>query len=185
MILPTYPKYKPSGVEWLGEVPEKWSFERLNVVALLKDDLSSNKIGKLLYRHFEESDAEIQKHFIAIFLAEVRPAGWYDQLLAHLNRLHPSSFYLGSLLGTFETQITLGFLVDKEEGQLKQLAGAVLAKRRYASKTLTNRTEAIPANTMLCDENKLPIDQLLAKHDPSSPEEFGKQLEIKKGKPGR
>jgi type I restriction enzyme S subunit len=24
MSFPRYPKYKPSGVEWLGEVPEHW-----------------------------------------------------------------------------------------------------------------------------------------------------------------
>ena len=24
MRLPPYPKYKPSGVEWLGDVPEHW-----------------------------------------------------------------------------------------------------------------------------------------------------------------
>lgn len=29
MRLPTYSKYKPSGVEWLGEVPEHWSVTRL------------------------------------------------------------------------------------------------------------------------------------------------------------
>ncbi len=25
----TYPKYKPSGVEWLGDVPEHWEFKKL------------------------------------------------------------------------------------------------------------------------------------------------------------
>ena len=29
MKLPRYPKYKNSGVEWLGEVPEHWSVDRL------------------------------------------------------------------------------------------------------------------------------------------------------------
>ena len=29
MTLPPYPKYKPSGVEWLGEVPEHWEVKRL------------------------------------------------------------------------------------------------------------------------------------------------------------
>ena len=24
MKLPVYPKYKPSGVEWVGDVPEQW-----------------------------------------------------------------------------------------------------------------------------------------------------------------
>ena len=28
MRLPAYPKYKPSGVEWLGDVPEHWDVKR-------------------------------------------------------------------------------------------------------------------------------------------------------------
>jgi len=31
-----YPKYKPSGVEWLGDVPEHWEIKRLKHLALLK-----------------------------------------------------------------------------------------------------------------------------------------------------
>lgn len=33
MTFPRYPKYKDSGVEWLGEVPEHWSVKRLRFVA--------------------------------------------------------------------------------------------------------------------------------------------------------
>jgi len=29
MSFPKYPKYKPSGVEWLGDVPEHWTLRRL------------------------------------------------------------------------------------------------------------------------------------------------------------
>ena len=29
MSFPRYPKYKPSGVEWLGDVPEHWELRRL------------------------------------------------------------------------------------------------------------------------------------------------------------
>ena len=29
MKLPAYPRYKPSGVEWLGDVPEHWEVKRL------------------------------------------------------------------------------------------------------------------------------------------------------------
>lgn len=29
MSFPRYPKYKDSGVEWLGEVPEHWEVRRL------------------------------------------------------------------------------------------------------------------------------------------------------------
>ena len=27
-----YPKYKPSGVEWLGDVPEHWEIKKFNYV---------------------------------------------------------------------------------------------------------------------------------------------------------
>ena len=32
MNLPAYPKYKPSRVEWLGEVPEHWEVKRLKYI---------------------------------------------------------------------------------------------------------------------------------------------------------
>ena len=33
-----YPKYKPSGVEWLGEVPEHWEVTRLKYSAFRVDE---------------------------------------------------------------------------------------------------------------------------------------------------
>lgn len=33
MSLPRYPKYKDSGVEWLGEVPEHWMLPKLKGIA--------------------------------------------------------------------------------------------------------------------------------------------------------
>ncbi|MFZ0827505.1 MAG: restriction endonuclease subunit S [Verrucomicrobiia bacterium] len=38
MKLPAYPKYKPSGVEWLGDVPEKWEVKRLKYSASINDE---------------------------------------------------------------------------------------------------------------------------------------------------
>ena len=38
MKLPPYPKYKPSGVEWLGEVPEHWDVKRLKYSATINDE---------------------------------------------------------------------------------------------------------------------------------------------------
>lgn len=136
----------------------------LNVVATLKDDLSSKKIGPLLSKHLAESDSELQRHFLAIFLLEERPTEWNKHLLRHLNLLHPSSFYLGNLLTNLEKEIKTGFIEKPEEIQLKRLVGAILAKRRYAGKTLDKRTKAIPPDMMLSTENELPIDQLLSSH---------------------
>ena len=38
MRLPPYPKYKPSGVEWLGGVPEHWEVKRLKYSASINDE---------------------------------------------------------------------------------------------------------------------------------------------------
>ncbi len=33
MSFPTYPKYKDSGVEWLGQVPEHWEVKKVGHIA--------------------------------------------------------------------------------------------------------------------------------------------------------
>lgn len=38
MKLPAYPRYKPTGVEWLGDVPERWDVKRLKYSATINDD---------------------------------------------------------------------------------------------------------------------------------------------------
>ena len=39
-----YPKYKPSGVEWLGEVPEHWEVRTLAVV--FANEITTVDLGK-------------------------------------------------------------------------------------------------------------------------------------------
>ncbi|MDD2711078.1 MAG: restriction endonuclease subunit S [Verrucomicrobiae bacterium] len=39
MKYPAYPRYKPSGVEWLGEVPEHWEVKRLKYSATINDEI--------------------------------------------------------------------------------------------------------------------------------------------------
>ena len=48
MSFPRYPRYKPSGVEWLGEVPEHWAVKRLKHNAQLlteKTDRRDHPVG--------------------------------------------------------------------------------------------------------------------------------------------
>ena len=39
MKLPAYPRTKPSGVEWLGDVPEHWAVKRLKYSVSINDDV--------------------------------------------------------------------------------------------------------------------------------------------------
>ena len=43
MSFPRYPAYKPSGVEWLGEVPEHWQVKPLKRVADIQTGLAKGK----------------------------------------------------------------------------------------------------------------------------------------------
>jgi predicted MPP superfamily phosphohydrolase len=130
-----------------------------NVVDMLRWDLASKKIGPLLYECFKAMDSKPQKHMMALFIATVRPIGWYDATLNYIDLLHPRSFYLGNLMARLNEEITLGDLEQGEETALKQLTGAILSKREYAPKV--SSTKDIPLNKILSDENRMPIDKLL------------------------
>jgi len=51
----TYPAYRPSGVEWLGEVPEHWEVERLKYVASINDEALA-----------ETTDPDYEFHYVDI-----------------------------------------------------------------------------------------------------------------------
>jgi len=45
MSFPRYPAYKPSGVEWLGEVPEHWEEKPLKTVTSINDEVLSESVS--------------------------------------------------------------------------------------------------------------------------------------------
>jgi hypothetical protein len=130
-----------------------------NVVRILGIDLASKKIGPLVNDYFQATDSKLQKHMMAVFIATVRPKGWYDATLNYINLLHPRSFYLGNIFGKLTDEITLGDLEQGEEVALKQLTRAIISKREYAPKE--SAAKEIPPNKLLNEENRLPIDKLL------------------------
>lgn len=128
-----------------------------NIVRILGGDLASKKIGPLLYELV--TDSKLQKHMIALFIVTVRPVGWYDATLNHINLLHPRSFYLGDVFARLTDEVSFGNLEPGEEPALKQLTAAILSKREYAPKVSDGKE--IPPNKILSEENKMPIDKLL------------------------
>jgi len=132
-----------------------------NIVRILGGDLASKKIAPLLNDCFQATDSKPQKHMMALFIATVRPSGWYDATLNYINLLHPRSFYLGDILDALTSEVKLGDLEQGEEGSLKQLTGAILSKREYAPKVSDKGAKEIAPNRVLSEENRLPIDKLL------------------------
>ena len=127
---------------------------------MLEGDLASKKSAPLLDKCFRTTDSKLQKHMTMLFIASVRPTGWYNAILNYINLLHPRSFYLGDILHKLKSEVKLGDLEQGEELPLKQLTGAILSKREYAPK-ISDNTKEIAPNRVLSEENKLPIDQLM------------------------
>ena len=130
-----------------------------NVVDHFKDDLSSKKIGPLLYDAIENC-TDIQKHFISIFLIKERPTGWYNVLFEFMNLLHRNSFFLGNLYNTIRYEVEKGFVPKDELKKLKKLMSIVAAKIDYTRKA---KITTIPKNMVINKKNMLPVDKILAK----------------------
>jgi type I restriction enzyme S subunit len=59
MKRPAYPKYKPSGIEWLGEVPEHWDVKRLKYSASINDEaLSETTTPDFEFRYVDISSVD-------------------------------------------------------------------------------------------------------------------------------
>jgi len=70
--LPHYPKYKDSGVEWLGEVPEHWELQPLFAIAnersesnrgMLEDNLLSLSYGRIIQKDIDSNDGLLPESF--------------------------------------------------------------------------------------------------------------------------
>ena len=101
MKLPPYPKYKPSGVEWLGEVPEHWDVKAIKWESPVLRGASPRPIDNDAY--FDE-----EGEYAWVRIADVSAAGMYIhetvQRLSDLGRslsvpLQPSTLFL-SIAGT-------------------------------------------------------------------------------------
>ena len=130
-----------------------------NVVNYLKDDISSKKIGPLIFENLKKNTSEIQKHFLSLFLIKERPIGWQNELFEFMNLLHRNSFLLGDLYNALDNEIKKGFVSDNDLMKLKKIVCIVVAKHKYAPKT---KIKEIPMNMTINKMNKLPIDKILA-----------------------
>lgn len=59
MSFPRYPKYKPSGVEWLGEVPEHWSVTRLKGLCRLVTEKADTRNRAVALEHIESGTGRL------------------------------------------------------------------------------------------------------------------------------
>lgn len=140
-----------------------------NVVHYLKDDLSSGKIGPLVYSLLTSDIDNIQKHFLAHFLVRERPEGWYKPVYEYMNLLHRNSFYLWDLSNALNSELALGFTTRNEQDHLKDLTEIVVAKHVGGSRKRALNMKNLALGQAISTRNKLPIDKIRAAARRKSP----------------
>lgn len=137
-----------------------------NVVDILKDEISSKKIGPLFFENLNNSESELQRHFISIFLIKEKPDGWHKKMFEYMNLLHRNSFYLGNLSERLKSEIKHGFVSSTELGDLRSLRSIVLAKHENSPRASKTRPINIQKHLSISETNKLPVDKILAAGKP-------------------
>ena len=98
-----------------------------NVVRIFKDDLSSEKIGPLLYERINNEEKPLIKHHLILLIIESRPRGWRKVMENYIASVAKNSFYLSDTVGALRTAYRYSFA---EEAQLKEMI--FLLKMGYA-----------------------------------------------------
>ena len=49
MAKSTYPKYKPSHIDWIGDIPEGWEIKKIKYIAKLETGNTPPKSDKMNY----------------------------------------------------------------------------------------------------------------------------------------
>ena len=103
MSFPRYPAYKPSGVEWLGEVPERWEVLPLKRNARLLTEKTDARLNPVVLENIEgwtgkliETETEFQGEGVAFQAGDVL----FGKLRPYLAKVYLAS-QSGEAVGDF------------------------------------------------------------------------------------
>ena len=103
-----------------------------NVVRIVRDDLSSQRIGKLLYA-VEDNLNEFVRHLLMIYLIAERPTGWDAHVRSYINSLSGNSFYLIDVFEALGFVLQYEFPSPKDEAIGRQLAKECIGRHESIS----------------------------------------------------
>jgi hypothetical protein len=99
-----------------------------NVVFHVKNDLSSHRIGKLLYNVLESELGELARHLLMLYLVLDRPPRWSARVRSYINSLDNNSFYLCDVFGTLGFVLRYDFPTEQDRVEAFALAKVCLGK---------------------------------------------------------
>lgn len=102
-----------------------------NVMNLFKDDLSSNKIGPLIFDVILKEDDKLAKHILVLLLITEKPIHWKKSVENYIISLPVNSFYLYNTVRCLRSRYRYDFASDKELSELAFLLKMGLAKHEF------------------------------------------------------
>ena len=124
-----------------------------NVVFHVKNDLSSHRIGKLLYNVLESELGELARHLLMLYLVLDRPPRWSARVKSYINSLDNNSFYLCDIFDALGFVLRYDFPPEQDRVEAFALAKVCLGKHE---KKPVNR---IPDQRILTAKTKGELDE--------------------------
>lgn len=105
-----------------------WSVVPHNVLSWFRNDLSSGKLGPLLFDAFRKASDPLTKHNLATLIVAFRPNGWRLVVEDYIASVDKNAFYLADILGHLVGEYQFGVMKDRYRRELGELIKMAVAK---------------------------------------------------------
>jgi len=89
-----------------------WNVVPFNVLGWFRDDLTSAKMGPLLYKRLESEQDALRRHNVALLVAAIRPLGWRQKIEDYIAEIGRNSFYLYDLASFMAIEFKYAYLTS-------------------------------------------------------------------------
>ena len=103
-----------------------------NVIRLVKDSISSDRIGPLFFDYLKSSPNGLARHLVVSFLVTERPKGWKAFSEEYISSLDKNSFYLLDIYTSIQEAYRFQYLTPHDERQMGYLMKKCLAKHELS-----------------------------------------------------
>ncbi|MEM7764534.1 MAG: hypothetical protein AAF290_10665, partial [Pseudomonadota bacterium] len=125
-----------------------------NVVKSFSGDLSSKKIGPLLFRALRSQTNALRRHLFALIISSLRPDSWRKELEEYIHSLPKESFYLQDLLWSFMELYTYSSATESELKELAALIKRIVSIHEHGKTRPTLADLKKVSNRVLPDRNQ-------------------------------
>jgi predicted MPP superfamily phosphohydrolase len=117
-----------------ASVGKIWSFIPYNVLMWFRGDLSSAKMGPLLFSALGTESGALARHNLAMLVAAIRPQGWRRVLEDYIAEVDKNSFFLWDAYTSLWSDFRVGVLQEKMRVDVSDLVKMSVAKHETGNK---------------------------------------------------